>query len=241
MKYVCTICGYVYDEEAEGVPFADLPDSWTCPLCGAGKDSFEPQPAAKPDAEPAGEAAKPDNANAEDLAGDTAKSAAATAQDDAAFDDDMQRLSAGELAALCSNLARGCEKQYKAEEAALFAQLADYFAQHAPAVPDASVENLAALIQSDLSEGYPAVHGSAKAAQDRGTQRICVWGEKVTAILSTLIKRWEKEGDAFVDSTQVWVCSVCGFVYIGDEPPALCPVCKVPAWKFEKIEGRRAK
>ena len=29
-----------------------------------------------------------------------------------------------------------------------------------------------------------------------------------------------------------------GFVYIGDEAPELCPVCKVPAWKFEKIEGR---
>lgn len=29
MKYVCQICNYVYDEEAEGVPFADLPDDWT--------------------------------------------------------------------------------------------------------------------------------------------------------------------------------------------------------------------
>ena len=40
MKYVCTICGYVYDEEAEGVKFSDLPDSWTCPLCGAEKSEF---------------------------------------------------------------------------------------------------------------------------------------------------------------------------------------------------------
>ncbi len=43
MKYVCVLCGYVYDEEAEGVKFADLPDDWTCPLCGAGKDEFELQ------------------------------------------------------------------------------------------------------------------------------------------------------------------------------------------------------
>ena len=41
MKYVCVLCGYVYDEEAEGVKFADLPDDWTCPLCGAGKEDFE--------------------------------------------------------------------------------------------------------------------------------------------------------------------------------------------------------
>ena len=44
---------------------------------------------------------------------------------------------------------------------------------------------------------------------------------------------------AFLAGTQVWVCSVCGFVYIGGTPPAICPVCKVPAWKFDKIEGRR--
>lgn len=41
MKYRCTVCGDIYDEEAEGVKFADLPDDWTCPLCGVGKDLFE--------------------------------------------------------------------------------------------------------------------------------------------------------------------------------------------------------
>lgn len=41
MKYRCTVCGYEYDEEAEGVKFADLPDTWTCPLCGVGKEMFE--------------------------------------------------------------------------------------------------------------------------------------------------------------------------------------------------------
>lgn len=41
MKYVCKICGYVYDEKAEGVAFADQPDDYACPLCGVGKDEFE--------------------------------------------------------------------------------------------------------------------------------------------------------------------------------------------------------
>ena len=40
-KYRCTVCGYIYDEEKEGVKFADLPEDWTCPLCGVGKDMFE--------------------------------------------------------------------------------------------------------------------------------------------------------------------------------------------------------
>lgn len=33
-----------------------------------------------------------------------------------------------------------------------------------------------------------------------------------------------------------WVCKVCGYVYEGDEPPAECPVCHVPAEQFEKVE-----
>ena len=41
MKYKCTVCGYVYDEEKEGVKFTDLPDDWTCHLCGVSKDLFE--------------------------------------------------------------------------------------------------------------------------------------------------------------------------------------------------------
>ncbi|MBP5534812.1 MAG: flavin reductase [Alphaproteobacteria bacterium] len=41
-KWVCVVCGYVYDGD---VPFEDLPDDWTCPLCGVGKDQFEKQEA----------------------------------------------------------------------------------------------------------------------------------------------------------------------------------------------------
>lgn len=39
-KYVCTVCGEIYDEEREGVPFKDLPDDWKCPLCGSPKSAF---------------------------------------------------------------------------------------------------------------------------------------------------------------------------------------------------------
>ena len=41
MKYKCKACGYIYDDEKEGTKFEDLPDDWTCPLCGAGKSDFE--------------------------------------------------------------------------------------------------------------------------------------------------------------------------------------------------------
>jgi len=41
MKYVCQVCGYVYDDEVEDVPFDELPEDWVCPVCGATKDQFK--------------------------------------------------------------------------------------------------------------------------------------------------------------------------------------------------------
>ena len=49
-KYVCDVCGHVYDPAegdpdsgiAPGTPFEDLPDDWECPLCGVSKDQFSP-------------------------------------------------------------------------------------------------------------------------------------------------------------------------------------------------------
>ena len=43
MRYVCDICGWVYDEEETGVKWEDLPEDFACELCGAGKDSFSPE------------------------------------------------------------------------------------------------------------------------------------------------------------------------------------------------------
>lgn len=48
MKYICDVCGYIYDEElgdadagiAAGTKWGDLPDDFECPLCGVGKESF---------------------------------------------------------------------------------------------------------------------------------------------------------------------------------------------------------
>lgn len=48
-KYICNVCGYVYDPEqgdpdngiAPGTSFDSLPDDYVCPECGAGKDAFD--------------------------------------------------------------------------------------------------------------------------------------------------------------------------------------------------------
>ena len=50
-KYVCDLCGYIYDEAAgdpdngvaPGTKLADVPEDWVCPLCGADKSQFSEQ------------------------------------------------------------------------------------------------------------------------------------------------------------------------------------------------------
>lgn len=48
-RYICTVCGYVYDPVegdpdngvAPGTAFANVSEDWLCPMCGVGKDMFE--------------------------------------------------------------------------------------------------------------------------------------------------------------------------------------------------------
>ena len=219
--YVCTVCGFVYDE-ANGIPEAgiapgtkweDLPDDFVCPLCGAEKSEFEKQ---------GGSA----TANEEKL------------KPIMDMPSDMQELSPLELSVLCTNLARGCEKQYKPEEATLFKQLADYFKLAAAPSENLNFDKLHDLIENDLKQNIPNANAIASGAVDRGALRALVWSEKVTRILKSLLIRYKKEGNAMLENTGVYVCTICGFVYIGDKLPEVCPVCKVPNWKFEKVEGR---
>jgi rubredoxin len=109
-KYICSVCGFVYDE-AKGIPDAgiaagtrweDLPEDWVCPLCGATKSEFEKQGESDmtPKKEPISVIESPV---------------------------DMKEMSPLEVSALCTNLARGCEKQYKPEEATLFYELAGFY------------------------------------------------------------------------------------------------------------------
>ncbi len=212
MRYVCQICGYVYDDTVEKVPFSELPDDWKCPMCGASKSDFKPE-------------ITPESVNEK------------TKAEEAVIEEDLEKLSVGQLAAICSNLSRGCEKQYKNDEAKQFKKLADYFSSVTPSVSDATVENISSLLQTDINN-YPLVRAEADAAADRGAARVCVWGEKVTRMLASLVDRYLKEGEQMLADTDIWVCTICGFVYIGKNPPEMCPVCKVPSWKFKKIEGR---
>ncbi len=215
-QYVCSVCSYTYDESrgipeagiAPGTRWEDLPADWKCPWCGADKAAFSEK-----------------------------KATVQTAPPDPTGKPHVEKeLSPMEMSVICSNLARGCEKQYLPQQAAAFAQLAAFFRQKAEPAMQPGVEKLLQLIETDLSTGFP--YGNAVSTADRGALRCLTWSEKVTRMLQSLLTRYQREGEKMLQNTGVYVCTVCGFVYIGDQAPEICPVCKVPAWKFEKVEGR---
>lgn len=218
-KCVCIVCGFVYDESvgypeggiAPGTKWQDIPDDWVCPLCGAAKAEFDEQEGAAGSDVP--------QASVEEGV------------------EDMRELSFGELSALCSNLSKGCAKQYLPEEAGLFDELSQYYRSKVePMEGDPRVGDLMGLIAQDLAAGYSAASGVAGRNADRGALRALAWGEKVTKILQSLTKRFEAKQDTLLENTNVYVCEVCGFVFVGDEPPDVCPVCKVPNIKLAQVE-----
>lgn len=211
MQYICQICGYIYDEKVEKVPFASLPNDWVCPTCGAPKSMFVP----------------------------VEENKTSTPNVDTTIDSDLTEIHPLVLAAICSNLARGEEKQYQEKGQQLFLVLADYFTKLTKLPTKVGAKDLLDLINSDLTSGYQKLEAAAKEDLDRGTQRICVWGQKVTNMTKALLERLEREGPNFLKDQKIFVCSVCGFIYVGQKPPAICPVCKVPDWKFKEVEGRK--
>lgn len=239
-KFVCGICGFIYDEAA-GIPasgiapgtrWEELHGGWVCPWCGAAKEMFREQ--VLPEAEQAGEKSSgPDKA---EQAGE--KSSGPDKAGPAGEEEDLRELTPGEMSALCSNLARGCEKQYLKEEALLFTRLAGYFKDKTLADGGGDVKALKAMTEYDLDTAFPSADQAAGGETDRGALRALVWSRKVTAMMDSLLARYEREGSGFLEHTNVYVCDICGFIYVGDTPPDICPVCRVPSWKMSKVERR---
>lgn len=231
--YICSICGYVYDESAgnpeagvtPGTKWEDVPEDWSCPLCGSSKDAFQEQVEKKTVPVPR----------------TSEESKTVPVPDVSVVNENMPQipdLSFGELSALCSNLSKASTKQYKTEEADLFDQLAVYYESKVSPAEENNLTGLLALVKQDLSSAYSTAKQVVGNHADRGALRALVWGEKVTRIVNSLIKRYDSQQDALLENENVYVCDVCGFVFIGDEPPDICPVCKAPKSKLIQIQRR---
>ena len=110
----------------------ELPDDFKCPICGAGKDAF---------------VLKKETAKAEEILEKPHTE---------------KELSPMEMSIICSNLARGCEKQYMPEESESFRKLAEFFRQKAEPVSNAGTETLLELIHHDISVGFPYGKSAAR-------------------------------------------------------------------------------
>lgn len=216
-KYICTICGFIYDE-AQGIPesgiapgtkWEDLAEDWTCPLCNALKENFEEQV---------------EETEVETIAIDE-------------NNEELGELLTAEMSALFSNLAKGAKKQYLEEESELFGKLSDYYTRKTLTVVESNFKHIILNIAKDLNVNYPKANAIAEDKKDRGAKRALLWTEKVTKIINSILSSYEKQGDTMLEDTKVHVCDICGFIYIGNEPPEICPICKVP--KFKIIEIRR--
>jgi len=221
-KYKCSVCGFVYDEAVgdpergiqPGTNWASVPDQWSCPLCGAEQSDFVEENAEKP--APLQRSAT-NNQKQNELwgSGDESK---------------------GEISALFSNLSKGFAKQYRLEEAELLDQLATYYMSKSEIETQGKFEDLQAQINVDLASGFSDANAIATKSEDRGALRALVWGEKVTRILNSTLSRYEKQHDSFIENTHVYVCDICGFVYVGEQLPDICPVCKVPKSKITEVK-----
>ena len=208
-KYICTVCGYIYDESS-GLKWEELQEDWLCPLCGATKSEFK-----------LSQEKTPDSKNSYDELKDE--------------DHNLRELSFGEMSALCSNLSKGCSKQYREEEAELFNKLANYFEGKRTNSGQLQINDLSNYIIKDLEDYYPAANVVAESLSDRGSLRALVWGEKVTRMLNSIITRFESKKNSLFDNTKIYVCDICGFIYIGVNLPEICPVCKVPNNKIIEV------
>ena len=145
-----------------------------------------------------------------------------------------QSYSAAGLSAIFSNLAKASDKQHRAEEAILFRHLADFYINEAAAdkPAEASFELLTSAVKADTITGFANVRAQADIDKDRGALRAVTWGEKATKIQSAVLGRYARQQEALLADSSIFVCDICGFIFIGDEAPDICPVCKVPSLKI---------
>ena len=208
-KYRCTICGYIYDDTKNEVKFEDLPDDWKCPLCGAPKSLFEEVKEEKEEIKK--------------------ESKVEVIEED----DDLRELSNYEISLICSNLARGCEKQYLEEEKDLFRELSKHY-EGLEEDKAGNLDDVINMIDNDINNFSKEMEVFSK-CDDRGSKRVINWANKSTNIMKVVIDTYKEKGIDYIKNTKIWVCDICGFVYIGDIPPKVCPVCKVPSLKILEV------
>ncbi|MBI9104016.1 MAG: rubrerythrin family protein [Spirochaetales bacterium] len=145
-----------------------------------------------------------------------------------------RNLSGNARAVIFSNLAKASEKQMDSPKAVEFSRLSEE--SWCKSTSDDGLEVLMKRMEESLAGDYPGIQKDAEALGDRGVQRALKWGQKVTMLQKTLIGRFLSGGESIMDNKDLYICEACGFIFLGAEVPAQCPVCKAPETRFSKIK-----
>lgn len=147
----------------------------------------------------------------------------------------------GEMAPILSNLAKAAEKMQAPDLAVRFLNLSkscdltlDAVDREMPPVSN-TWDSCAAQNQILLTRAFPSIESALEARPDRAVLRVDTWGKKVAAIQKSLLQRYIQKGDDVVRGKDIFVCEACGFIFLGDAAPAICPICKAPASRFVRV------
>ena len=85
-------------------------------------------------------------------------------------------------------------------------------------IKEGTLGDITNQVTQDLEELKTAMDIADK-YQDRGAKRIITWASKTTNIMKVILENYKNKGTDYLKNTKIWVCDICGFVYIGDVPP----------------------
>lgn len=102
-------------------------------------------------------------------------------------------------------------------------------------------QNLELAIEGEefeINEMYPAYIALAQAQGERAAENTFRWAleaEKIHAELYRKAKEYVDKGEDIPIDGYIWICPVCGFTYVGKEPPERCPICGLLGKEFVKF------
>ncbi len=216
-KYVCRICGYVYEGEV-------LPDDFVCPLCKHGAQDFE-------------------KITTDETKGDAMMELKGTKTEQNLKDAFAGETQARSKYTYFASVAK---KEGYEQIAAIFQDTADNEKEHAKLWFKAlgglgnTAQNLLSAAQGENYEWTDMYATFAKEADEEGFTELAAQFRAVAAIEKTHEERYRKllhnveMQEVFKKAGEtMWECRNCGHIVVGKEAPEVCPVCNHPRAFFE--------
>ena len=220
MKYVCKICGFIYDEATQDAKWNDLDTDWVCPVCKAPKEKFE-------------------------AVAETSTSKYAGTK----TEKNLMEAFAGESMARnkYTFFASAAKKAGYEQLAALYLETADQEKEHAKmwfkefhGIHDVDT-NLEDAAQGENLEWTDMYVRMAREAREEGFEELAQKFEGVAKVEAAHEARYKKLLESYKadktfkgDAPLGWKCRNCGYVHMADEAPEVCPVCAHPKAYFER-------